>query len=727
MKSTLLRGIALLAIACVALAGNAAQRGFAIFVDSLSNSQIPAELEAYAASVRKQGLVTETVVVGPSVTPDSIRSVIRSMATRKKAPIEGFVLVGEIPVPMLLDAQHMSSAFKAAQSPKRMERGSVPSDRFYDDLNLKFDFIKRDEKKPLLYYYSLRHDSPQEVKPQLYSGRIRSMNFYGKTRVENLRDYLRKVVRIKERGDAMNSLLVFAGSGYNSESMAARLDERVAMLEQFPWLRNRRGGMDFINHTHSLNTKYPLMSRMQDPGLSLALLHHHGSPVKEYINRYPDARSVQSQLEQAKLFFRGKMRSAIEDGQPRDSVVARYCKNYDVPASWFDSLMDPESIAADSIYSERMDLHIYDFGKYRPNVRMVILDACFNGSFNNEQYIAGAYIFGEGDCVVAMANSVNSLQDKWCDKYLGLLDKGLRVGNMVKFNPYLESHIIGDPTFAFVPSEKEKVDINDAIVSADARYWRRQLASASSPVMQSLALEQLYNAGEIGAKDLLDTFRDSPSFIVRFGALMLLSHAKGEEFVQALALGLDDSYELIRRFSAVFAGKNGSPALIPALIRSFTDDAKGERVNFQVQGAMVHFDCDALLAELEASAPYRYSYEPDSLMNKARRNIASRFSDRTYDEDLAQMTSAKPDTREIKAFLRQSRNHPLHTAVDNLFDYLYACGDDDMQFNIVEAFGWYNYSHRAAEIASRLEKVAADGSFSEKVRNEALKSVRRLR
>ena len=112
------------------------------------------------------------------------------------------------------------------------------------------------------------------------------------------------------------------------------------------------------------------------------------------------------------------MRSAIEAGQPRDSVVARYCKNYDVPASWFDSLMDPESIAADSIYSERMDLHIYDFGKYRPNVRMVILDACFNGSFNNDQYIAGAYIFGEGDCVVAMANSVNSLQDKWCDKYL---------------------------------------------------------------------------------------------------------------------------------------------------------------------------------------------------------------------------------------------------------------------------------------------------------------------
>ena len=104
MKSTLLRGIALLAIACVALAGNAAQRGFTIFVDSLSNSQISAELEAYAASVRKQGLVTETVVVGPSVTPDSIRAGIRSMATRKKAPIEGFVLVGEIPVPMLLDA-----------------------------------------------------------------------------------------------------------------------------------------------------------------------------------------------------------------------------------------------------------------------------------------------------------------------------------------------------------------------------------------------------------------------------------------------------------------------------------------------------------------------------------------------------------------------------------------------------------------------------------------------
>ncbi|MBD5313284.1 MAG: HEAT repeat domain-containing protein [Bacteroides sp.] len=713
-----------MALGCAASA-SAASRGFAIFVDSLSNSKVAPELAMYAESVKGQGLAPEIVVIGEGIKPDSIRSIIRTMSQRKTAPIEGMVFVGDIPIPMLLDAQHFSSAFKVVQSPKNLERSACPSDRFYDDLELKFDYVCQDEKKPGLYYYSLRPDSPQRVAPTLYSGRIKSMDFYGKDKYENLRDYLKKVVRVKQQGDQLDNMLYFSGQGYNSESAVARIDEKLGHLEQFPWMRGQSQALTYLDHKHNTFTKYLLMSQMQRPDLSLALLHHHGSPKQEYINRYPDPRSTKDQLEAANRFFRSKIRSAVDRGTPLDSAKMYYVRNFDVPFDWFDDVMTPASIAADSIYDDQLDLHIYDFGKYKPNARVVMLDACFNGAFNNPEYIAGGYIFGDGDCVVAIANSVNSLQDKWCDKNIGLLGLGMRVGNFVKYNPYLESHVIGDPTFAFMPKDKLGYDLN-ASLNAPVGFWKKQLASSPYPAVRSLAIEKLVEAGEMNAAGLLDTFKTSDSYLVRLAAMMLLSRQPGQEFVEVIKLGLNDGYELIRRFSAVFAGKNGSPELLPAVVKAYSNELKGERVNFQLQMAMPLFDYDALIAELEAQRPYKYAYDEADMMNKAKESIADRFSSKKYEKEVEMLKSAKPDAREMKAFVRQMRNNPLHPSVDELLAYIDTCDNDELRVSLVEALGWFNYSYRAPQIAARLKDVSKDEKFSAKVRSEAAKSAARL-
>ena len=719
--------LTLLTALVAAMPAVAATRGFAIFVDSISHSKATAELEAYAQSVDRQGLASEIVVINPDVNPDSIRSIVRSMASRKKNPIEGMVFVGEIPIPMILDAQHMSSAFKVAQNLKRPERSSCPSDRFYDDLDLKFDFVSRDEKKPLLYYYSLRSDSPQKCSPSLYSGRIRSIDFYGKDRYQNLRDYLTKLVRVKEQGRKLDRMFLFSGSGYNSESPIARQDEKMSFTEQLPWMRRQANSLSYLDHKHTTFAKYTLMSYMQEPDMSLALLHHHGSPVKEYINRYPDTRNTRDQLEGAKSFFRSKIRSAVESGTPFDTICARFARDYDVPVSWFDNVMDSASIAADSIYNDRLDLHLHDFDRYTPNARVVMLDACFNGSFNNDAYVAGAYIFGAGDCVAVIANSVNSLQDKWCDKYIGLLGLGMRVGNMVKYNPYLESHIIGDPTYAFATSEPRLgFDINEMLVKAPASFWKKQLSS-TYPSIQSLAIGKLVEAGAITPSGILDIFKSSPAGITRFASLMALSDTpSAPEFTEAIRLGLNDSYELVRRFSAIFAGKNGNPSLIPAVIAAYANPLKGERVNFQLQTAMALFDHDALISELESQRPYRHAYDEEELMRQARANIADRMSSKRFEADMANLTSAKPDMREVKSFVRQMRNNTLHPSVDKLLAYIDTCTDDDQRVALVETLGWFNYSYRAPEIAERLSAIAADTTRSARLRDEAAKSVARL-
>ena len=84
--------VSLALLTAVVTMNAASDYGFAIFVDSISFTKTKPELKAYAAAVDRQGLKSEIVVVTEDVTPDSLRSVIRTMATRKAFPIEGMVL-----------------------------------------------------------------------------------------------------------------------------------------------------------------------------------------------------------------------------------------------------------------------------------------------------------------------------------------------------------------------------------------------------------------------------------------------------------------------------------------------------------------------------------------------------------------------------------------------------------------------------------------------------------
>jgi hypothetical protein len=726
MKLARFKLMVLMLLLCHVVDTSAVTRGFAIFIDSISFSHVKKEVALYAASIEQQGLATETIVVSDTLSPDAIRQMIRQLATRKSRPIEGMVFIGDIAIPMVLDAQHMASAFKI-QRTASLEQSSCPSDRFYDDLNLSFNFVSQDPKKPHLYYYSLSAESPQVTMPTLYSGRIKCDNIYGRSKYENLAAYLTKVVRVKARKETLNQMLLFSGSGYNSESIMSRIDEKSGLLEQFPFMKGQPQSLTFLDHRHSVFTKYTLMSEMQKPDLSLALLHHHGAPDKEYINRFPDTRNARDQLEGAKYYFRSKIRSSLDRGLSLDSAITYYEKNYDVPRHWFDNVMDSTSIAADSVYADQMDLHLHDFDTYKPNARVVMLDACFNGAFNNDRYIAEAYIFGEGDCVVAIANSVNSLQDKWCDKYIGLLALGMRVGNLVKYNPYLESHVLGDPTFSFAPHPGIITeDFNESLYRS-SKYWRKQLY-ANYPALRAMALEQLYLIGEISHTELLSQFTSSDSFLVRFSALMLLARdGDSPEFEKVIELGLSDSYELIRRFAAIYAGENGSPSLIPALIRAYTTPTIGERVTFQIRNSMPMFSYDALIAELEKQQPYRYAYNASSLMEEARSAIEKRFSDKKYTEELNELKAENPNKRTVRLFIRQLRNNTLHGAIEQVFDYINAANTEPKeQVAAIEALGWFNYSYRSTEIIRRLKEISSDNHFAQEVRQEAIKSIRRL-
>lgn len=103
-----------------------------------------------------------------------------------------------------------------------------------------------------------------------------------------------------------------------------------------------------------------------------------------------------------------------------------------------------------------------------------MFDACFNGSFYEKDNIAGAYVFSDGKTVVAQGGTVNTIQDKWPDEFLGLLGAGMRIGQFNRLVCYLENHLIGDPTFHFANNSGINVDINRALVleEGNLNYWK---------------------------------------------------------------------------------------------------------------------------------------------------------------------------------------------------------------------------------------------------------------
>ena len=75
---------------------------FAIVTDTKSYEEAKEEIDAYRTSVEKEGLGTY-LIVDDWKTPQPIRELLIQLHANKKAPLEGCVFVGDIPIPMLRD------------------------------------------------------------------------------------------------------------------------------------------------------------------------------------------------------------------------------------------------------------------------------------------------------------------------------------------------------------------------------------------------------------------------------------------------------------------------------------------------------------------------------------------------------------------------------------------------------------------------------------------------
>lgn len=713
---------ALLALVMVSCGGE--KRSVAVVVDQTTYGKIAAEVDAYVASVADENR-TGVLVVDKWANPDSIKAVLFEMYQNNN--LEGAVFIGDIPIPMVRDAQHMTTAFKMDQN-RRMDWSSVPSDRFYDDFDLAFDFIKQDENKKLFFYYSLRPDCPQTIACDIYSARIKAPE--GENKYQLVADYLKKAVAAKGEVKKMDKVLHFAGHGYNSESMNARIDEAVALTEHFQFLNNNEGKLDYIDFTFDKSIKKRLMAAVADTTLDLAILHHHGGDDAQYLNGSPYEADPAGWINLARNYFRGKVRDAKNPAETK----ARFKAKYDIPSSWMDDAFSADRILEDSLYAAGMDIMIPDLAGYSSGAQMVILDACFNGSFCNDDYLASHYIFNPGNTVVVKANSVNTLQDTWTTELIGLLNWGACAGNWAKGQMTLESHLFGDPTFSFAPQNTDPMggnfDINTVMFEkkADAAYWKGILRNSAEDEMmcdmKSLAIKMLQLNDAITSDELIEIQKNSNSRIVRLAAFNANRKIGDENLCKAIALGLEDTYELMQRLSAQYAVKNFASELIPVVAKTWMDPTTPGRVVFQLQGGIAGFDAQALVEEMK-----RINEEKPYWAGKEAFDRIVRIVENGKKDMDAQITSIKDGSmsaKDMRNFAKYRRNRLEPQAVEPIIYMLNNSTDQQIRKAAADALGWYEYSSVRKNVLAECEKLY-EVEKDEQVKAEFQKAINRLK
>ncbi|MBR1461922.1 MAG: HEAT repeat domain-containing protein [Prevotella sp.] len=703
-----------------------AKRGFAIVVDPESYQEAKAEIDAYARAIEQMNGLKVFIVEDRWGVPDSIRAELIRLHRQKESPIEGAVLVGDIPVAMIRDAQHLTSAFKMNQAQPRKD-SSIPSDRYYDDFGMVFNYLDKDSDAPY-FYYTLAAESRQYLQPDIYSGRIRPTDAGGVSRYEKLRRYLRKAVEAKRYPRELRQMFFFGGHGYISESIQARMDEKAGLFEHFPWLKGQQNAIEYLDHSQQEVSKFPLMNELQRLDLDFAILHHHGAPDTQYMDGAPKIAMAERAKEFIQDYCRSYLRRAARRKQDVDSVMRVLEKRFDIPASWISNTFDAKIEEQDSITAANKDLVIEDFARYgyQPNCPLVIIDACFTGSFHLDDCIANEYIFNDGNTVAVVANSVNVLQDKWSDRYMGLLGIGAMAGFFPQYSGYLESQVMGDPTFSFTPAVKT-ADVNALLASHNVKAWRKYVTDNALPDMQSMAIEQLHQAGAISSDELLRIFRTTNSPLVRLQCLHSLSENLGDSFIEALKLGVNDSYELVQRFALNYVSKSADSRLLPALISKVIATNTSPRCAFAAKNAL------AMYPEKELMEEFARQFDRDEVRYVQKAQARSRISRSihqsaaTWEENLRDMTSEQSTLKARKSAIRNTRNYCPPYVIQKMMEYVAACDNPEIQVLMLESLGWRNHSCLAREIADFAQKVSGDARYAANVRQEALKTYHRVK
>ena len=676
--------------------GKKAKTSFAIFTDQATYEKCQDELHAYRDILESEGLATY-IIADAWTSPEQIKKIIGEIAYAKPR-LEGMVFVGDVPIVMVREGQHMTTAFKMNEEKFNIFESSVASDRYYDDFDLQFEFLQKDEEHADTYYYRLSEKGAQELRPEVYSARMKVPAVMTGDKYEIMKEYLKKVVAAHKEANVLDNMTFFAGHGYNSDCLTAWRQKPMVFRENFPGCFGKASTNRFLNFRQDREMQRYLFNEIQREGVDYFQFSEHGAPDTQYINGGYEAESLGECIEGLKRTL-GRMFVRYKGTADEEPFLHEVDSLFQLPRESFSDSALAHYAEVRKHDSEAINITLDELVKLRSNARMVIFNACYNGSFHNpEGYVAGCHVFSKGNCIVAQGNTVNVLQDKWEDKLLGIVGLGQRVGMWQREVPYLEGHMIGDPTYRFTPADKEQAKIaaklhDDIIFKADnAKVWKKYLKS-ENPVLRAVGVTYLGYIGEKEGSDIaLNVFENDPSWIVRAHALNTLKSYSDENTLKAVKKGLNDPYEIIARFSCHIAGDAADKNMVEPLEKFIKEHPEQIRANYAAEGAL-------------------------EVINIGR----------AYKRYISMAADKEVDVLKRVDAIRTFRNNKVLEAIPVMLDMVQDNSENEYLRTVAaEVLGWYLRSVEKDQIKQALEADLKTVN-SEKVKKEIEKTIKRLK
>lgn len=684
-------------------------RSFAIIVDSRTYQACEENLLAYREAIEKQGLPTY-IIHEQWASPAAIRSHIKSLHTHQH--LEGIVLIGEIPIPMIRKAQHLATAFKLDEEQFDRRDSSVPSDRYYDDLDLRFDSVGQDENNPLFFYYNLAAKSPHTVQSDIYSGRIMPLRLADKDSFEQINSYLKKVTEAKTRENAIDQVFTYLGDGTLSNSLSAWAPESDRLQQQFPGVFRSAGQVQTLRFDMWDTPKNAIIQQLKREDLDMAFFHQHGLPETMHLSGEMTSPAIS--------------RSTIQ--QYVWKLALRHAKGQDELSSFFKTNL--ETYHLDSSYQARFDpqafkvaqkereshqiLNSSEIDSIAPNAKFIVLDACYNGDFRENDYVAGRFIFSPSGTLAVFAHTVSILQDVHASHLIGALGMGMSIGKWAQYNNSLESHIIGDPTLRFAPNQP--VDLDATLAAASNQEWIDRIAQPSCPdELRNILLTELHLRDYPGIENLTRAlFHNASAAITRLTCLTIAFKRGGQLQLDLVKQGMQDSDELVRRLSINRSAFIGHPELIPHIIDAYLNSAHASRLVFNLTMAMYSFDDQLLEAELRRQLERKPWRQKDAWLARFEKNRRTGFY---HDLDNA-ILDPKASYRNLS--ISSLKNVNYHPSVPQYIALAFDTNEKEQtRVNMLESLAWFGQSHQKNHIIQACQRLLSDLSQTPAVRMAA--------
>ena len=530
-----------------------------------------------------------------------------------------------------------------------------------------------------------------------------------------------------DKHNQLDQVFSFNGGSYNSDCLIVWMDDEKAYMENFPLAFGRQMGFKHWNFRMKHPMKYKLFSELQRKDLDLFMFHEHGMPTGQLINdelactdfndRY---KMLKSTLYNAVIGHAGK--------HNKDTLRIQMQKKRQVNEVFFKDLDNPKFWEADSLHyaDERIVTEDLMKNNLSTNPRLIMFDACYNGSFHENDYIAGQYIFNNGQTLVAQGNTRNVLQDRWTIEMIGLLSHGVRAGQYNKLIASLEGHLFGDPTFRFAPIEANTLSIDITIRQNDVTYWKNLLNSPYADV-QSLAMRMLADADT--QKKLsplfLEKYQESGFNTVRMEAIKLLSRYQDANFIEVLREGLNDAYEMVARQSAIYAGFVGDDSLLPAIVEALVEHNERLRVQMSANKALSLYPKEKVEKAIED-----FYTKADRLNKNEEKKRLLRSLERVFVQEAKAhqtlMDATAPEAKRISA-IRNVRNYTFHFHVDDYLDVIRDTGNPlEVRVVMTEALGWFTNSIQRPHILGEIKKIQETANLPEDLKVEIEQTIKRL-